>query len=147
MTVHMIFEVKLDAGFTHKERLVADVHNIDTPTSMTYASVASRDSVVIVLLIAALNVLDFQCADVQNAHLSANTKERVYFYNGEGFGKDWVELIVVVRVFYGFKGSGSAWTAAIQQVMRDLGFQTSMGDADVWMRSAVDTSAIESGDV
>ena len=53
---------------------------------MTYASVVSRDSVRIALVLAALNGLDVACADVQNAYLQAETKERVYLIAGDEFG-------------------------------------------------------------
>ena len=66
MTVHIIFDVKLDAGFNRKARLVLDGHKLDTPPSITYAYVVSRDSVRIVFLIAALSGLYVQCAYVQN---------------------------------------------------------------------------------
>ena len=79
MTFHIIFDVKLDAGFTRKARLVADVHKLDTPPYIIYAHVVSRDSGIFVLLIAALNGLDVKCADLHNAYLNANPKERVYF--------------------------------------------------------------------
>ena len=39
--VHMIFDVKIDAGFTRKARLVANGHRQDTPDSMTYSPVVS----------------------------------------------------------------------------------------------------------
>ena len=64
---HMIFDVKMDGAFTRKARYVANGNMIDAPPSMTYASVVSRDSVRIALTLAALNDLDVQCADVQNA--------------------------------------------------------------------------------
>ena len=51
-------------------------------------------------------------------------------------------LFVVVISLYGLRGCGSAWEEGIQKVTRDLGFQPCMNDADVWTRSAVDTSAI-----
>ena len=34
--VHMFFDVKLDAGFTQKARLLSDRNKQDTPGSMTY---------------------------------------------------------------------------------------------------------------
>ena len=68
---HMIFDVKMDGAFTRKARYVANGNMIDAPPSMTYASVVSRDSVRIALTLAALNDLDVQCADVQNAYLKA----------------------------------------------------------------------------
>ena len=144
--VHMISDVKLDAGFTRKARLVADGHKQVAPDSMTYASVVSRDSVRIVLTLAALDNLDVLCADVQNAYLNAKPRERVYFYTGDEFGKDKGKLVIVVRALYGLKGAGSAWAAAIRQVMRDLGFTPCLADADVWMRAAVDTSRLETSE-
>ena len=60
----MIFDVKLNAGFTQKARLVADGHQQDAPDLMTHSSVVSRDSVRIMLTVAALNNLDLQTDDV-----------------------------------------------------------------------------------
>ena len=77
MTVYMIFDVKLYAGFTHKASLVTDGHKLYTPTSMIYTYFVSRDRVRIVLLIAAINGLYFQCSDMHNADLNANPKDRV----------------------------------------------------------------------
>ena len=55
--VHMIFGVKLNAGFNRKSRLVSDVNKQDALYSMTYSSVVSRESVRIMLTLAALNIL------------------------------------------------------------------------------------------
>ena len=68
--VNMIFDVKLDAGFTRKARLVSDGHKQDAPYSITYLSVVSRDIVRTMLALAALNSLDLQTADVQNVSTS-----------------------------------------------------------------------------
>ena len=73
---------KLDIGFTCKWRLIADVQNVYTPSSMTYYYVVSIESVRIVLLIADLNGLDVKFADVQNSYLNNKPKERVYLYTG-----------------------------------------------------------------
>ena len=51
---------------------MADGHKVDDPPSMICGAVASRDSVRILLLIAALNGLDVMGCDVQNALLSAD---------------------------------------------------------------------------
>ena len=48
-STHMIFDVKMDGSFTRKARLVADGHKTKPPTSMTYSSVVSRNSVRIAL--------------------------------------------------------------------------------------------------
>ena len=137
---HMIFDVKMDAGFTRKARFVADGNMIPSPPSMTYASVVSRDSVRICLTLAALNGLNVKCADVQNAYLNAEPKERVYIIAGKEFGRYEGRTVVIIRSLYGLKGSGAAWAAALRQVMRDMNFLPCKADGDVWIRPACDTS-------
>ena len=85
ISVHMIFGVKLYAGFTCKARLVTYVHSVDTPPSMTYASVTRIEIVRIVVMIDFLNGLEIQCTAVHSSYLNTNPKERVYFYVGEEF--------------------------------------------------------------
>ena len=55
---------------------MADGHKTETPSAVTYSTVVARDSVRIMLLIAALNELDVQGGDIQNAYLSAPNKEK-----------------------------------------------------------------------
>ena len=71
ITTHLIFDVKLGENFRRKARLVADGHKTSTPASVTYSTVVSRDSVRLCLLIAALNDLDVQSGDIENAYLTA----------------------------------------------------------------------------
>ncbi|GAX10696.1 hypothetical protein FisN_14Lu214 [Fistulifera solaris] len=52
IAVHMVFDIKPD--FTQKARLVAGGHMTDPPSSITYASVVSRERVRIAFLLAAL---------------------------------------------------------------------------------------------
>ena len=56
ITCHLIFEVKFD--LRRKARYVAGGHLTETPSSMTYSSVVSRESIRIAFLVAALNGLD-----------------------------------------------------------------------------------------
>ena len=55
VNVHIIFYIKMDGKFTINSRLVADGHTIAPPSSITYSSVLSRESVSIIFLIASLN--------------------------------------------------------------------------------------------
>ena len=71
ISTHLIFDIKLSENFRRKARLVADGHKTQTPKSVTYSSVVSRNSVRICLLLAALNDLDIKCADIENAYLTA----------------------------------------------------------------------------
>ena len=50
---HFVFDIKLGKNFRRKARLVGGGHTTDPPLSLTYSSVVSRDSVSILLLVAA----------------------------------------------------------------------------------------------
>jgi hypothetical protein len=52
----MIFDIKME-DFRCKARLVAGRHMTKTPATITYASVVSRETICIALLMAALNNL------------------------------------------------------------------------------------------
>ncbi len=60
---HMIFDVKRE-DFRRKARLVAGGHTTAAPATITYASVVSRESVRIALLLAALNDVEVKTADI-----------------------------------------------------------------------------------
>ena len=66
---HIIFDVEMD--FTRKVQYVAGGHKTEDPTTPTYASIFSRDSVRIGFLLAALNDRDVLGADVAGAYLNA----------------------------------------------------------------------------
>ena len=83
---HIIFDVKMD--FTRKARLVGWGNLTDEPSSLTYLSVVSRDSVRIAFTIAALNDLDMITADIGNAYLCAKPREKYYIKCGPEFGQD-----------------------------------------------------------
>ena len=59
----MIFDVKRE-DFRRKARLVAGGHTTAAPATITYASVVSRESVRIALLLAALNDVEVKTADI-----------------------------------------------------------------------------------
>ena len=85
ITGHLIFDMKLSENFRRKARFVADGHIVETPSSIAYSTVVPRDSVRILLLVAALNDLDVMEADVQNAFLSAENLEKHWIRSGPKF--------------------------------------------------------------
>ena len=132
---HMIFDVKSD--FSRKARLVAGGHMTDPPSSITYASVVSRESVRLAFLIAALNDLDILAADIGNAYLNAPVREKIYITCGKEFGPFEGRKAKIVRALYGLKSSGAAWRSHLAEVLRDnLGFTSCKADNDVWYRAA-----------
>jgi hypothetical protein len=131
---HMIFDVKMD--FTRKARFVAGGHMTEAPSSVTYSSVVSRDSVRLAFLIAELNGLDIMTCDIGNAYLHAPCREKVWFQGGVETGEDRGKILVVTRALYGLKSSGASWRATLASTLVDLGFVGTQADPDAWRRAA-----------
>ena len=136
MNCHMVFDIKLD-GFKRKARLVAGGHVLDPPAGLTYSSVVSRDSVRIILTIAALNDLEVKASDVQNAYLTAPCEEKVWTKLGPEFGADQGKSALIVRALYGLRSAGASFSRHIADCMRHLGYNSCKADPDVWYKPMV----------
>ena len=134
---HMIFDVKMGKNFRGKARFVTGGHTTETPTSLTYSSVVSRDLVRIILLIAALNGLQVMTCDIQNAYLTANCREKILTYAGPEFGSERMQPMIIKKALYGLKSSGTAFRAHLAETLQDIGFKPTKADPDVWIRPAV----------
>lgn len=143
ITGHLVFDVKLGENFRRKARYCADGHKTDTPASVTYSTVVSRDSVRIILTTAALNGLEVLGADVQNAFLTARCREKVWIKAGSEFGADQGKTLLVVRALYGLKSASASFRAYMAEKLDDLGFKSSQADPDVWMRPAIKSDGEE----
>jgi hypothetical protein len=71
------------------KQYVAGGHQTEPAVAMTYASVVSRESVLLAFLIAALNNLTILPANIQNAYLPSPCQEKVYTALGPEFGPHW----------------------------------------------------------
>ena len=91
----LIYDVKMD--FTWKTRLVAGGHVTQPPAILTYASVVTRESVRIALLMAALNEMSVLGTDILNAYLMAPTTEKVWTILGAEWGTDARKCAMIVR--------------------------------------------------
>ena len=134
---HIVFDVKMGENFRRKARFVAGGHLTETPTSLTYSSVVSRDSVRIALLIAALNDLNVSACDIQNAYLTADCREKIWFRAGPELGSEEGSIMIIKKALYGLKSSGAAFRAHLAETLYDIGFKPSKADPDFWMRPAV----------
>ena len=133
---HMIFDVKMSENFRRKARFVAGGHTTETPDVITYSSVVSRDSVRLCFLLAALNDIDIQSCDIQNAYLTAECREKIYTKAGPEFGDEKGEYMIIKRALYGLKSSGAAFRALLSETLWDSGFRPTKGDPDVYIRPA-----------
>ena len=96
----------------------------------------SRDSVRILLLVAALNEIKILACDIQNAYLTAKCREKIYTIAGPEFGSEEGSVMLIKMALYGLKSSGAAFRSKLAKVIHDLGFRPSAADPDVWMRPA-----------
>ena len=130
--VHFVYDVKHDGR--HKARLVAGGHLTDVPAKSVYSGVVSLCSLRICIFLAELNGLQVHAADVGNAYLEAETKEKVYIIGGPGFGELEGHTLVIHKALYGLRSSGLRWHERFADTLRDMGFTPSKADPDVWMR-------------
>ena len=136
ITGHIVFDVRLGENFRRKARFCADGHKTGAPASVTYSTIVARDSVRILLLIAALNDLDLLGADVQNAFLMAPNKEKCWMVAGPEFGSEEGKTFLVVKALYGLKSASFSFRSFMAEKLDSMGFQSSMADPDVWLRAA-----------
>ena len=88
----------------------------EAPASLTYSTVVSRDSVRIILMIAALNGLEISSCDIQNAYLTAPCREKIYFIAGPELGSDQGKIMIIRRALYGLKSSGAAFRSFFAEI-------------------------------
>ena len=109
-----IFDVKMD--LTRKARICTRGDQTDTPTSVTYASVVTRESIRIGFVLASLNDLEVLTADVAGAYLNAPCAD---------------------LALYGLKSAGYSWRTFCARILREeLHFIPCRADMDVWRRAA-----------
>jgi hypothetical protein len=132
---HIVFDIKMD--FTRKARFVAGGHTTEAPSSLTYLSVVSHDSIHIAFLIAVVNNLDIMSCDLENAYLNAPCHEKIWFEGGLECGEDKGKVCVIICSLYGLKSAGAAFRAALAQLLQDLGYKSSKADPDIWIADSI----------
>ena len=133
---HLIFDIKME-DFRRKARYVAGGHTTEPPTTITYASVVSRESVRIALTLAVLNDLQVKTSDIQNAFLAAPAVEKISTICGPEFGPDAGKRAILVRSLYRLKSAGAAFRNHLADCMRTLGYKPCLADQDLWYKLIV----------
>jgi hypothetical protein len=91
--------------------------------------------------LAALNDVDILAADIGNAYLNADCREKVHTTLGVEFGQNMVsKTAIICKALYGLKSSGAAWRAHLAATLYDLQYCSSLADPDVWLRPNVKTN-------
>ena len=115
----------------------------DAPPTITYASVISRESVRIALLLAALNDLEVKAADIMNAYITAPVEEKIWTILGPEFGVDQGKKAIIVREIYGLKSSGTSFRNHLADCMRHMGYTPCLADPDLWMKPEIREDGFE----
>jgi hypothetical protein len=131
---HIIFDVKMEY-LRRKARFVAGGHTHDTPHSMTYESVVSRESVKIELNLSALNDVNVNMADIENDYLTAPITEKVWTLLAPKFGDDNGKRALVVRALYGLKSAGAEFGNHLAKYMKHLGWSPFHAYRDLCMKT------------
>ncbi len=87
------------------------------PPTITYASIASRETVCLSLTIAAINDLEVEVVDVLNAYITAPITKKVWTILGPEFGPNAGKTAIIVRALYGLKSAGAAFRAHLASFM------------------------------
>jgi hypothetical protein len=130
ISCHMIFDIKIE-DFHCKAQLVTGGHRTEAPATITYASVVSRETVCIALLMAALNNLEVKIGNVLNVYITAPITEKVWTVLGPKFGSNAGKSAVIVRTLYGLKSAGAAFRAHRASFMRQMGYTSCKDDHDL----------------
>jgi hypothetical protein len=130
----MVFDIKME-DFKRNARLVAGGHKTEAPATITYASVVSRETVRIALMLAALNDLQVKAGDVLNAYITTPVKEKVWTILGPEFGNDSGKSAIIVRALYGLTSAGASFRAHLASFMRQMGYTSCKADPNLWFKA------------
>ena len=109
----------------------------DLPSSMTYVGVVSHYSVSLDFLIVELNYLDILAGDIQNVYLNTTAKEKLSFYTDYEWKYYQGKVVIFVRSLYGLDHSALSWRNHLSEILGNhLGFQSYLGDPNVWFKVA-----------
>ena len=87
-------------------------------------------------MIAALNYLDLQSVDIENAYLKDPCQKKIWTRSGPKFGQDEVKVFIILMEFYGLKSNGALSRAFLAERLDEMGFKSSIADPYVWIGPA-----------
>ena len=113
---------------------MVDSHKVETPASITYPSMVSRDNIRIVLLITSLNDLDLCACDMGNVYLNTTYREKLWTIIWPNFGSEKEAMMIIEATLYELKSSGAAWRATLAETSALLGYMPTKSDRDVYLK-------------
>ena len=110
---HMVFGIIVE-DFRWKTRLMAGGHMTKAPATIMYASVVSRETVRIVLMIAALNNLEVKLGNILIACVHADVTENLWTTLGPEFGKDAKKTTMISWAYMAWSQQEQLFEATLQ---------------------------------
>jgi hypothetical protein len=123
--------------FCRKACLVTKEHQTEAPMTITYASVVSRETVYIALLMAALNDLEVKVGHVLslNAYTTAPVTKKVWTVLRPEFGSNAGKSAVIVRTLYDLKSASAMFRMHLASFMHQMGYTSCKADPDLWYKA------------
>jgi hypothetical protein len=103
--VHFVCDVRHDLRL--KSRLLAEGNHAAPPKDSVCSGVVTLRSLHVCMLLAELNGIKVEAADVGNACLEACTKEKLCVVAGPKFGDQQGNVMVIVKALHGLRTSGA----------------------------------------
>ena len=129
----MVFDIKM-GDFKQKARLVAGGKIAKALATIIYASIVSRKTFRIALIIAALNALEIKLGDILNAYLQIPVTEKMWTTLGPELGIDAGKSSVIVRALYGLRSAGAAFRNHRAIYKGSLDYQSFNAHPDLWLK-------------
>ena len=102
-----------------------------------YASVVSRETVIIALMNVAFDDLDIKSGIILKAYVQASVTEKVWTTLGPKFCNDAIKTAVIVRALYGLQSSRAAFRSYLTRCMESWDYQFCEADPDLWLISEI----------
>ena len=83
-----------------RPRYVDGGHTTDSPSSIKYSRIVSRDSIIIAFTLAYLNNVAIRAAEIGNAYLNAKCRENIWTVAGTEFGREKGKVMLEVRALH-----------------------------------------------
>ena len=73
-----------------------------------------------------------------NTYLEATTEEKVHIVAGPEFREQEGKTLLIQKALYGLRSSGRMWWLRSNTILKELGFQPSKVEPDIWMKDKGD---------
>jgi Reverse transcriptase (RNA-dependent DNA polymerase) len=135
----MFFDCKFDGR--RKGRLVAGGNHTVATSEQVYSGVVGIETIRVIMALAAMDTdLKVIAADVSNAFLYGENKEKTMIKAGSEFGDLERQYLIVEGGWYGHKTAASTFHSHLAGNLKKMGFAPTKADFDLWMRGASDGS-------